>query len=238
VWYKLVYLEFYMRMEPMDREQQDKYVAAEFDRQARRYDDSLTVRSFQNRTQSLVLEKVRIEKGMHVLDLGCGTGTATLEIASRLEGIGRVVGLDLSEKMLGEAERKLAELQYTNVEFVLGSASDLSYESCFDYVLTTNVFHHFSDKAGVFSRVWRSLKPGGCFLVQDICDDFILMKVVDFAGKIGERAHVGSTTSLGLRELLASAGFVDVEVWVQKLNWFWGIMVGKGSRGHKSGGQE
>jgi ubiquinone/menaquinone biosynthesis C-methylase UbiE len=222
----------------MDRERQDKYVAAEFDRQARRYDDSLTVRSFQSRTQSLVLEKMRIEKGMHVLDLGCGTGTATLEIASRLEGTGRVVGLDLSERMLGEAERKLAELEYANVEFVLGNAGDLSYESCFDYVLSTNAFHHFGDKAGVFSQVWRSLKPGGCFLVQDICDDFILMKVVDLAGKIGERAHVGSTTSLGLRELLASAGFVDVEVRVQKLNWFWGIMVGKGSRGHKSGGQD
>ena len=222
----------------MDREQQDKYVAAEFDRQARRYDDSLTVRSFQSRTQSLVLEKMRIEKGMHVLDLGCGTGTVTLEIASRLEGTGRVVGLDLSERMLGEAERKLAELGYTNVEFVLGRASVLGYKACFDYVLSTNAFHHFGDKEEVFSQVWRSLKPGGCFLVQDICDDFILMKVVDFAGKIGERAHVGSTTSLGLRELLASAGFVDVEIWVQKLNWFWGIMVGKGSRGHKSGGQE
>jgi ubiquinone/menaquinone biosynthesis C-methylase UbiE len=225
-------------MEPMDRKQQDKYVAAEFDRQARRYDDSLTVRSFQSRTQSLVLEKMRIEKGMHVLDLGCGTGTATLEIASRLEGTGRVVGLDLSVEMLGQAKRKLAELGYANVEFVLGNASDLSYESCFDYVFSTNAFHHFGDKEGVFSRVWRSLKPDGCFLVQDICDDFILMKVVDLAGKIGERAHVGSTTSLGLRELLASAGFVDVEVRVQKLNWFWRIMVGKGSRGHKSGGQE
>ena len=222
----------------MDREQQDKYVAAEFDRQATRYDDSLTVRSFQSRTQSLVLEKMRIEKGMHVLDLGCGTGTATLEIASRLEGTGRVVGLDLSEKMLGEAERKLAELGYTNVEFVLGRASVLGYEACFDYVVSTNAFHHFGDKEEVFSQVWRSLKPSGCFLVQDICDDFILMRALDLLGKIGERAHVGSTTSLGLRELLASAGFVDIEVQVQKLNWFWGIMVGKGSRGHRSGDQE
>jgi ubiquinone/menaquinone biosynthesis C-methylase UbiE len=219
---------FYIRMEPMDREQRDKYVAAEFDRQARRYDDSLTVRSFQSRTQSLVLEEMRIEKGMHVLDLGCGTGTATLEIASRLEGTGRVVGLDLSEKMLGEAERKLAGLGYTNVELVLGSASDLSYETHFDYVLSTNVFHHFGDKERVFSQVRRALKPGGTFLVQDICDDFILMKVVDLAGKIGERAHVGSTTSQGLRQLLASAGFSEIEVEVARLNWFWGIMIGKG----------
>lgn len=222
----------------MGIERQDKHVAAEFDRQARRYDDSLTVRSFQSRAQFLVLDKMRIEKGMHVLDLGCGTGTATLEIASRLEGTGKIVGLDLSKKMLGEAERKLAELGCANVEFVLESASDLSYEAYFDYVLSTNAFHHFDDKAGVFSRVWRSLKPGGCFLVQDICDDFLLMKVVDLAGKIGERAHVGSTTSLGLRELLVSAGFVDIEVEAQKLNWFWGIMVGKGSRDYGSRGQE
>ena len=222
----------------MHRDRQDEYVAAEFDRQASHYDDSLTVGAFQRRTQALVVNDMQIVKGMHILDLGCGTGTATLEIASRLEGTGKVVGLDLSNKMLGEAERKLAELQYTNVKFVLGSASDLSYEAHFDYVLSTNAFHHFGDKEGVFSLVWRSLKPGGCFLVQDICDDFLLMKVVDLAGKIGERAHVGSTTSLGLRELLASASFVDIEVEAQKLNWFWGIMVGKGFRDYGSRGQE
>jgi ubiquinone/menaquinone biosynthesis C-methylase UbiE len=228
VWYKLVYLIFYIRMEPMDRDRQDEYIADEFDRQASHYDDSLTVRSFQRRTQALVVNKMRIAKEMHILDLGCGTGTATLEIASRLEGTGRVVGLDLSEKMLGEAERKLARLGYTNVELVLGSASDLSYEAYFDYVLSTNVFHHFGNKEGVFSQVWRSLKPGGTFLVQDICDDFILMKAVDLAGKLGERAHVESTTSQGLRRLLTSAGFSEVKVDVAKLNWFWGIMIGKG----------
>jgi arsenite methyltransferase len=219
---------FYIRVEPMTRKQQDEYVADEFDRQASHYDDSLTVRSFQRRTQGLVLNEVQIAKGMHILDLGCGTGTATLEIASRLEGSGRVVGLDLSEKMLDEAEQKLAELGYTNVEFVLGRASALGYEACFDYVLSTNAFHHFGDKEGVFSQVRRALKPGGIFLVQDICDDFILMKVVDLAGKLGERAHVGSMTSQGLRQLLAAAGFSQIEVEVAKLNWFWGIMIGKG----------
>jgi ubiquinone/menaquinone biosynthesis C-methylase UbiE len=226
------------RVGPMHRDRQDEYVADEFDRQASHYDDSLTVGSFQRRTQALVVNEMRIEKGMHILDLGCGTGAATIEIASKMEGTGKVVGLDLSEKMIEQAERKLAEMECTNVAFVVGNGTELGYDGCFDYVLSTNAFHHFSDKEGVFSQVWRSLKPGGCFLVQDICDDFILMRALDLLGKIGERAHVGSTTSLGLRELLASAGFVDVEVRVQKLNWFWGIMVGKGSRGHKSGGQE
>jgi ubiquinone/menaquinone biosynthesis C-methylase UbiE len=222
----------------MHRGYRDKHVADEFDRQASHYDDSLTVRSFQSRVQSLVLEKMRIERGMRVLDLGCGTGAGTIKIAARLEGTGRVVGLDLSEKMIEQAERKLAELECANVAFVVGSGAELDYDGCFDCVLSTNAFHHFGDKEGVFSQVCRSLKPGGAFWVQDICDDFALMRAVDLLGKLGERAHVGSTTSSGLRELLASAGFVDIDVQVQKLDWFWGIMVGKGVRNHGPGGQE
>jgi cyclopropane fatty-acyl-phospholipid synthase-like methyltransferase len=120
-------------------------------RAAKRYDDSRVVKSFQRRTQALVLDDMWIEKGMNILDLGCGTGWATFEIASRLEGTGRVVGLDLSEKMLEQAERKL-----------------------------------------------------------------------------GEKAHVGSTTSRELRNLLISTRFSDVEVKTTKLNWFWRIMIGKG----------
>jgi len=212
----------------MGRKRHDEYVAKEFNRVAERYDDSRVVRSYQRRTQALVVDDLPIERGMRVLDLGCGTGTATLEIASRLEGTGKVVGLDLSEKMLEQAERRLTERGYINVEFVLQSASDLNYGDYFDYVLSTNAFHHFADKQDVFARVYKSLRSGGVFVVQDICDDFVLMKALDFLGKFGERAHIGSTTSNGLRELLISTGFSDVEVKTIKLNWFWRIMIGKG----------
>ena len=217
----------------MDKKRHDEYVAKEFDRAAERYDDSRVVRSYQRRTQALVVDDLRIGRGMRVLDLGCGTGTATLEIASRLEGTGKVVGLDLSEEMLEQAKQKLTELGYTNVEFVLRSASDLNYDEYFDHVLSTNAFHHFADKQDVFARVYKSLRPGGIFMVQDICDDFVLMKALDLFGKLGEKAHVGSTTSTELRDLLILTGFSDVEVKTTKLNWFWGIMIGKGVKQDK-----
>jgi hypothetical protein len=54
------------------------------------------------------------------------------------------------------------------------------------------------------------------------------MKMVDVIGKLGERAHVGSSTSEELRNLLLSIGFVDIEVQEKKLSWFWRIMIGKG----------
>jgi hypothetical protein len=65
-------------------------------------------------------------------------------------------------------------------------------------------------------------------MIQDICDDYFLMRMVDLAGKIGERAHVGSASSEQLKSLFLAASFVDVEVEKLKLNWFWGIMIGKG----------
>jgi ubiquinone/menaquinone biosynthesis C-methylase UbiE len=212
----------------LDESGKDHRVAEEFDRQASRYDRSLTVRRYQSRTQALVLDRLSIRPGMRVLDLGCGTGTAALEIASRLNGTGKVVGIDVSSKMLEQAQNKLSESGHSTVEFVLSSAHDLDYEATFDVVYSTNAYHHFADKTDIFRRVWQSLKSSGCFWVQDFCSDFLLMRGLDLLGKLGERAHVGTTTSHHLKALYESTGFADAEVTSLKLNWLWGIMIGKG----------
>ena len=67
-------------------------------------------------------------------------------------------------------------------------------------------------------------------MLQDFCRDFWLMRFVDLMGKIGERAHVGTTTSDELCELFLISGFVDVNVETIKLNWLWGIMIGRGMK--------
>jgi ubiquinone/menaquinone biosynthesis C-methylase UbiE len=214
----------------MSNGKQEKYVVKEFDRAAKNYDESRFVKSYQRRTQILVIDRMRIKEGMHILDLGCGTGWGTIDIASKLGGTGKVIGLDLSEKMIEQAKQKLAKFTHNNVVFEVGSGNSLDCANCFDYVLSTNAFHHFDKKEEIFSRVWKSLKDNGTFIIQDICDDYLVMKIVDIAGKIGEKAHVGSTTSEGLQRLFLSTGFKEVEVERMKLNWFWRIMIGKGNR--------
>ena len=214
----------------MSNGRQEEYVAKEFDRAAKSYDGSLLFKSYQRRTQILVINRMQIKKGMHIFDLGCGTGWGTIDIASKLEGTGEVIGLDLSEKMIEQAKQKVVKFTHNNVEFEVGSGGSLDYENYFDYVLSTKAFHHFDKKEEIFSRVWKSLKHNGVFVIQDICDDYVLMKIVDLAGKIGEKAHVGSTTSEGLQKLFRSTGFEEVEVERMKLNWFWRIMIGKGSK--------
>ena len=214
----------------MSSRRQEEYVAKEFDRTASSYDESRLVKSYQRRTQTLVINKMQIEKGMNILDLGCGTGSGTIDIASKLEGTGKVIGLDLSERMIEQAKQKLAKFKYNNVEFEVGSGSSLDYGEYFDYVLSTNAFHHFEKKQEIFSKVCKSLKYGGTFIMQDICNDYLLMRLLDFAGKIGERAHVGSSTSEELRNLFLSTGFVNIEIEKIKVNWFWRIMIGKGDK--------
>ena len=173
---------------------------------------------------------MQIKKGMNILDLGCGTGMGTIDIALKLKGTGKVIGLDLSRKMIEQARKKLANIKYDNVKFRVGSAISLDYDNYFDYVLSTNAFHHFKDKGNIFLKVKKALKLHGVFIVQDICDDYFLMNILDFMGKIGEKAHVGSTTLQKLKDLFLITDFSNIKVERIKLNWFWGIMVGEGMK--------
>jgi len=132
--------------------------------------------------------------------------------------------------MIREAETKRRRLGTTSVSFAIGSAEELAANSEFDLIVCTNAFHHFLNKEEVFRRVYRALRPGGRFLVEDICDDAWRMRALDWLGRIGERAHVGSVRSSALRSLLEGAGFAEIDVRIVRLTWFWRIMIGSGRR--------
>jgi ubiquinone/menaquinone biosynthesis C-methylase UbiE len=205
-------------------------IAKQFDAQASRYDRSGTVRWFQSRAQAHVLSRIEFRPGMRVLDLGCGTGTGTREIARRIGPSGAAVGMDASPKMIAEAERKCGAPGSGRASFVVGCAEELDERSTFDVVVCTNVFHHLLDKADVFRRVLFALRPDGTFLVEDICNDSWKMRALDRLGRLGERAHVGSVRSRELVRLMEDAGFAEVTVNRVRLTWFWEIMVGRGRK--------
>jgi len=204
--------------------------AKHFDAQASRYDRSSTVRRFQSRAQAHVLSRIDVRPGMRVLDLGCGTGTGTRGIARRIGPSGAAVGMDASPKMVAEAERKCGDSGSRRASFVVGCAEELDERAAFDAFICTNVFHHLLDKADVFRRVLHALRPEGTFLIEDICNDSWKMRVLDRLGRLGERAHVGSTRSRELVRLMEDAGFVGVTVDRVRLTWFWEIMVGRGRK--------
>ncbi|AHL22195.1 class I SAM-dependent methyltransferase [Thermococcus nautili] len=109
------------------------------------------------------------ERGVKkILDLACGTGIPTLELARR--GY-EVTGLDLHEEMLAVARRK-AEREGLNVEFIRGNALELDFEGEFDAVTTFfSSIMYFDDSAiqQLFNSVKQALKPGGVFIADFPC---------------------------------------------------------------------
>lgn len=99
-------------------------------------------------------------KGKQVLDLGCGYGWHCLYAASK--GAAKVVGIDLSEKMLQEAER----LKDSDViEYLRFSIEDFHYpKESFDIVICSLALHYIENLNEVFHRVHRTLLPGGTFI--------------------------------------------------------------------------
>ncbi len=103
-----------------------------------------------------------------VLDLACGTGIPTLELARRGYG---VVGLDLHGEMLAVA-RKKAEGEGLKVEFIRGDALEIDFEEEFDAVtMFFSSIMYFDDSAiqELFNSVKRALKPGGVFIADFPC---------------------------------------------------------------------
>lgn len=100
-----------------------------------------------------------------VLDLACGTGLYSRELARRVPS-GVVVGLDRSLPMLGEATRRASHEGLANLIWIHGDAAHLPLESArFDLVICCGALHLFTDVAGVLKEIARVLKPSGRLVV-------------------------------------------------------------------------
>jgi trans-aconitate methyltransferase len=100
-----------------------------------------------------------------VLDLGCGEGKVTAEIAARLPS-SSVLSLDLSRDMIAFARTHLPPERYPNLRLIEGDMLDLSFDGEFDAVFSNAALHWVTDHGRVFSGIARALRPGGRVFLQ------------------------------------------------------------------------
>ncbi|OEZ92217.1 aklanonic acid methyltransferase DnrC [Janthinobacterium sp. HH107] len=161
--------------------------------------------------------------GERVLDVGCGAGASSLALAARVGAQGQVLGVDISESLIGRA-RTLTP-QHTPAQFLVADASSAELpEGAFDILFSRFGVMFFGDPTGAFAHMRRALRPGG--RVAFVCwrgaaeNEWVRLPMGAIQGIVALTAppdpEAPGPFSFGERDrvtrILTAAGFTDITV--------------------------
>lgn len=150
-----------------------------------------------------------LREGASVLDVGCGPGTITLDLAEAVGG-GHVIGIEPVEEPLVEARRNAAARGDARTTFVRGDVYELPWRTgTFDVVHAHQVLQHLTDPVAAVREMARVTRPGGLVAVRD----------VDYASMIWHPESEGLTRWLDLYRDLARANHAEPDAGRRLVAW-------------------
>jgi ubiquinone/menaquinone biosynthesis C-methylase UbiE len=151
-------------------------------------------------------------EGKVVLDVATGTGHTALKLAPFAY---RVVGLDLTRKMLSLAEEMARQRGIGNCAWVLGDVNSLPFpDRTFDVVCSRRAPHHFPDLSGALKEMVRVLKTGGSMVIDDrsVPDDEEVARTMNALDRLHDRSHVREYGAKEWRDALNGAGLLVLDI--------------------------
>jgi SAM-dependent methyltransferase len=119
-------------------------------------------------TTLALLARAGLQAGMECLDVGCGGGDVSFELARHAGPSGRVVAVDIDAVKIELARAEAAAQQVGTIEFRVANISDGAAEPIFDLVYARFLLTHLADPAEAVARMQQFLRPGGVVVVEDI----------------------------------------------------------------------
>src|SRR3989449_10452955 len=154
-----------------------------------------------------------LHEGEVVLDLGSGGGIDVLLSAKRVGPSGKAYGLDMTDEMLALARANQAKAGATNVEFLKGETENIPLPpDAVDVIISNCVINLSVDKGRVLREAFRVLRPGGRFAVSDVVCRGEVPDAVRRSMELWVGCIAGALEENEYRQLLAAAGFVDIDV--------------------------
>jgi len=130
--------------------------------------DRLRVLARTRRASTLdLLHRAGLRAGMRCVDMGCGGGEGTFDIAELAGPEGQVVGIDIDEIKLALGREEAARRGLSNLEFVAASASDWDEPGGYDFVYSRVMLQHLGRRVEILGRMWKAVRPGGVLAVED-----------------------------------------------------------------------
>ena len=114
-----------------------------------------------------LLKAIQLRSGIRGLDLGCGMGETTRQLARTLDKPNEIVGLELNQDLV-ERAKELSWGKQDGVSFVQGDVSVLAFaDNSFDFVFTRYLLMHLLEPEAVLKEMLRVCKSGGTVAVQE-----------------------------------------------------------------------
>jgi trans-aconitate 2-methyltransferase len=149
-----VFLSTFYFLLPLSGTQTDFWIAEEY------FENS----SSQKNAAMDLMKFVEIPVDAHILDVGCGDGKITAELASKVP-LGKVVGVDISPAMVLFAKNNFPNIYFPNLTFSLADAEKLKYSTEFDFVVSFTTLQWVQDHTAFIHGANASLKPSGILAI-------------------------------------------------------------------------
>lgn len=116
---------------------------------------------------SALLARAGVSGGDRCVDLGCGGGEVTLELARLVAPTGQVVGVDMDDQKLALATEAAAARGISNVRFMAMDVCEWDEPDAYDVVYSRFLLQHLSNPRVVLGRMWASVRTDGVLVVED-----------------------------------------------------------------------
>ncbi len=116
----------------------------------------------------LAIQKMSLQRGDHVIELGCGTGLNFPYLIERIGPEGRLIGVDLTPGMLQIAQERVQRSGWKNVELIQSDIAAYNFtEKSVNGILATGLFGYIAECDRVIKAASESLLPGGHMVILD-----------------------------------------------------------------------